>query len=66
MKNKLKLWAFGTWNDEEEFFDFAGNVIAENEELAEIEAKKEFPDDEIDVWEVKVKGFKIKCEIEEA
>ena len=63
---KFKLWAFGTWNDEKEFFDFAGNVIAENEELAEIEAKKEFPDDEIDVWEVKVKGFKIKCEIEEA
>ena len=28
--------------------------------------KKEFPDDEIDVWEVKVRGFKINCEIEEA
>ena len=66
MKKELKLWAFGTWNDEECFFDFAGNVIAESKELAEIQAKKEFPDEEIDVWEVKVQGFKIKCEIKEA
>ena len=35
-------------------------------EKAEIEAKKEFPEDEIEVWEIKVQGFKIKCEIEEA
>ena len=62
---KLKLWAYGTWNDEEMYYDYAGHVIAENEELAEIEAEKEYPDDVIDVWEVKIQGFKINCEIDE-
>ena len=56
----MKLYAFGTWNEEEMYYDFAGHVVANSIEEAELKAKDEFVDDDIEAWEVKVKGYKIE------
>ena len=56
----MKLFAFGTWNEEEMCYDFAGHIIAQNKHLAQIKAEIEFQEDDCDCWEVKVDGYKIE------
>lgn len=56
----MKLYAFGTWNHEEGFYDFAGHVVADTKEEADLKANNLFPDDYVDSWEVKVDGYEIK------
>lgn len=57
-----KLYVLKVWNSDNGCFDFEGHICAENEELAEQIAKKEWLDEEIKVYEVKVKGYKIIVE----
>ena len=58
----MKLYVLKVWNSDNNCFDFEGHICAKNEKLAEQIAKKEWLDEEINVYEVKVKGYKIIVE----
>ena len=57
-----KLYVVNNWNSDEECFNFMDFVCAKDEEDALKVAEKEFLDEILEVYEVKVKGYKIIVE----
>ena len=55
----LKLYAFGMW-DEEMRYDFVDFLVAKDLQEAQIKAEDLFCEDDVEVWEVQIDGYKIE------